>query len=398
MESKTGKAAFGKRPPCAFFLLTAILGATPAVAQDNRTLQQARPEGAPANAATSWLSEVRGQIEAAEYEVTWQTSAGLAGIDAAYQAANRAQRFRTYFTEKGILSIPRNGNDPAWQWGLTWVGYGRGGASWAVPAAVLSVRGNRVDLQRGIASEWYVNGVEGLEQRFFLPYPPEEMAMKSGSFRLSSADMPGSGRGLAPRDLLHIDLALTGTLQPEIAADGQSTDFITPAGARALRYSKLRVTDANDRPLPSWMEGFSGADVRGVRLVIDARDAVYPLEKVELRGTRRRDDSGAAARFDRGAQRLRGMPRRRDAHRRPVGVGLEVHWKVPTAFRSRSRRLTQNSRNTQRSNVPETMTFSAGSAVSALIVVPAFYRGGMAANVFSMFSRTASVDRTPACK
>ena len=48
-----------------------------------------------------------------------------------------------------------------------------------------------------------------------------------------------------------LDLGLAGDLQPSIAADGQSIDFMTASGARAVRYDELVVTDATGRELPS---------------------------------------------------------------------------------------------------------------------------------------------------
>jgi len=62
-----------------------------------------------------------------------------------------------------------------------------------------------------------------------------------------------------------------------VSEDGQAIDFVTPSGAPVLRYAQLKVTDARGEILPAWMEGFAGEGMRGIRLVIDARDAVYPL-------------------------------------------------------------------------------------------------------------------------
>ncbi|MCU0225884.1 MAG: hypothetical protein MUF27_17860, partial [Acidobacteria bacterium] len=85
----------------------------------------------------SWLSQVQQGIASEEYQVTWQTETALPDLDAAWQAPNRSHGLRTYFTAAGIRVVPRQDAAPSWEWGLAWVGYGRGGMSWAVPAARL---------------------------------------------------------------------------------------------------------------------------------------------------------------------------------------------------------------------------------------------------------------------
>ena len=186
-----------------------------------------------ADAPDSWLSEIGARIEAAEYDVTWQADS------AAYQAPNRAHGFRTYFTGSGFRSRPRSPESVAWDWGLTWVGYGRGGASFEVPVASVSARGNRAELSRGELSEWYENGPAGLEQGFDLPHPPEVAASRSGARALASHGV------VLDASLVHLDLALSGSLTPRFSTDGRSIDFVTASGAPALRYADLHVTDAS---------------------------------------------------------------------------------------------------------------------------------------------------------
>src|SRR5512137_1681468 len=68
-----------------------------------------------------WLSQAQRNIASAEYDVTWQTSTAIPGLDAAWQAPNRAHDLRTYFTPQGIRVVPRRGDAPSWEWGLAWV-------------------------------------------------------------------------------------------------------------------------------------------------------------------------------------------------------------------------------------------------------------------------------------
>src|SRR6185503_10237897 len=75
-----------------------------------------------------------------------------------------------------------------------------------------------------------------------------------------------------------LEMELTGTLLPTVAADGQAIDFSVPGGSPVLRYAELVVRDAQGRDLPARMEAFWGPETRrGIRLVFDDKDAVYPV-------------------------------------------------------------------------------------------------------------------------
>lgn len=54
-----------------------------------------------------WLASVDKTIQEMEYEITWQADASAAGLPPAYQAPNRAQNLRTYFTRNGLVVAPR---------------------------------------------------------------------------------------------------------------------------------------------------------------------------------------------------------------------------------------------------------------------------------------------------
>jgi uncharacterized repeat protein (TIGR01451 family) len=209
---------------------------------------------------SDWWSSVQQDIADSEYEISWQESTIPADLGAAWQAPNRAQGFRTYFTEEGIRVIPRTESEPSWEWGLSLIGVGPAGDVRPVEVATLEAEGNRVDYDRGDIVEWYVNDRRGLEQGFTISTPPDG---DSGHPQVAA--------------LLHIDLALMGTLNPIISTDGQSIDFVTGEGVRVLRYAELWVTDATGHELAAWMEGFVVSGVRGIRLVVDDGDAVYPI-------------------------------------------------------------------------------------------------------------------------
>ena len=83
--------------------------------------------GLPAGIAADWWTTAQEQIRQAEYQVTWQEKTPLRDLPAAYQAPNRAQNLRAYFTPDGVRLIPRQfeGDVPPWQWELSLAGYQR---------------------------------------------------------------------------------------------------------------------------------------------------------------------------------------------------------------------------------------------------------------------------------
>jgi len=138
---------------------------------------------------------------------------------------------------------------------------------------------NRVEYAHGDLTEWYVNDERGLEQGFRLPAPPEGMkGLRVMDEPTVDVAIPGRGRDVRPEDLVHLDLALEGNLSARVPEGGAAVEFVTPEGARAVRYAELKVTDATGQPLPAWMEGWNAGGRRGVRLVIDARGAAWPVE------------------------------------------------------------------------------------------------------------------------
>jgi hypothetical protein len=226
----------------------------------------------------NWLSQVQADIAEREYAVSWQARPLLSEMPASWQAPNRAHSFRTYFTEPGIRVFPRTEAEPSWEWSLRLSGYGRGGTVWPVETVEPSADGKRVDYGRAGVEEWYENSPRGLKQGFVLTAPPEDVASWSGTEPLAGQrTAPGRGRDIDLQELVHLDLTLGGSLRPVIATDGQAIDFATGAGANVVHYAELVVTDANDHEVPAWMEDYSGAGGGGIRLVLDARKAVFPI-------------------------------------------------------------------------------------------------------------------------
>ncbi len=123
----------------------------------------------PAGVSEDWWAQTQEYIQQSEYEISWQEPTYLPDLPAAYQASNRAQGLRIYFTSQGIRLISRAETTPTWQLGVSLVGYGAQANLLAVSEAVLSPAANRMDYQRAGPSEWYINDEGGLQQGFVLP-------------------------------------------------------------------------------------------------------------------------------------------------------------------------------------------------------------------------------------
>jgi len=212
-------------------------------------------------AGADWWTTVQEDIRQSEYHVTWQDQTYLADTPAAYQAPNRAQNLRAYFTPAGVRLIPRvfAGDAPPWEWGLSLSGYGYANApAEALPAPTLIANANRIDYSypskiqnpKSKIIEWFVNDERGLEHGFTLNQPPA---------------------GANAENWIVLDLTLTGDLTPRLT--GSAVEFATPGGVTVLRYGDLRVNDAAGRELSAHFE----LTAIGVRISLEAAGAAYPI-------------------------------------------------------------------------------------------------------------------------
>jgi hypothetical protein len=127
---------------------------------------------------------------------------------------------------------------------------GSGAAMHPVGAASPLVRGNRVEYQRGEATEWFANGPAGLEQGFTI----------------------GTKLTGATNDALTLALGVSGTLSARPGTAGGLV-LATAKGGPVLRYGDLSVTDASGKTLPAHMTVEHGR----VLISVDASGARYPL-------------------------------------------------------------------------------------------------------------------------
>ncbi|MBK8285726.1 MAG: FG-GAP repeat protein [Ahniella sp.] len=164
--------------------------------------------------------------------------------DHGLQAPNRAQGFRTHFRDDGIELVERDPSAlPLMR--LSLVQWGRANHLQWVDPGLLVAKEVRVERRSKTLTEWYINRPEGLEHGFDLAAaPPGHGELE---FHLESD---------RPAHRVHADLIEFGS------------------GEKTLRYSKLKVWDANGRILPAHTD-VSGT--YGVVIRVDDTGAHYPV-------------------------------------------------------------------------------------------------------------------------
>ncbi len=201
-----------------------------------------------------WWAAVQDQILRAEYNIRLQEQTAMEDLEGAYQAPNRAQNLRTYFTPEGIRIVQRTESSPSWQWNLRLTGYGYAGDVKGVAEAILAVSDNRIEYRRGDVVEWYINDEKGLEQGFTLAKPPE-------------------GNGEKTQKEIVLEMSVAGDLEGQMTKDGKKVTFVTSEGKDIINYGGLVANDAAGRELGSRI---SLSEDR-IILEIDASGAQYPV-------------------------------------------------------------------------------------------------------------------------
>ncbi|MCB1098678.1 MAG: FG-GAP repeat protein [Verrucomicrobiae bacterium] len=174
--------------------------------------------------------------------------------DGCWLAHNPGQRWTTISDRRGFLVRPDRG---AWTWGLELRSFGFGDIPTVVadlPTVV--VEGPRLTYRWSAElDEWFVNDQRGLEHGFTLHERPLG----------SPQSVDGS---------LSFLLARRGPLCPVVNADRTSVSFVDASGVVELRYSRLKVWDADGMVLES---SFEVEGEEGIRLLVDERGAKYPI-------------------------------------------------------------------------------------------------------------------------
>ena len=199
---------------------------------------------------TEWFTAVQKNIADQEYFITSSKSPYFPERKAVYQAPNRTQNLRTFFTPEGILITSRLERKPDWNLKLTLAGIGRENDTLSPPLDNSpAVTGPRIEYRRGAVTEWYENRPEGLEQGF-------EVKEKAG----------GEGN-------LSLLVRFEGTARPRLSRDARTIDFLADGRVSVLHYGTLKAFDAEKNPLAGRFE-LAGDTIR---MVIDDAGAVYPI-------------------------------------------------------------------------------------------------------------------------
>ncbi|MGB8645828.1 MAG: FG-GAP repeat protein, partial [Anaerolineae bacterium] len=227
----------------ALALAVLVLGGAPAAtvsAQHTTTLADL-----PA-AAQALVSRTLGQ-EDTRYQLAL-TPGGYTGTNPAQQLAAQFDAQGAQFTLAG-----RAVRMTLQEWGA--------GADWQPAAAAIPhATANRVAWNRGVLTEWYVNGPNGWEQGFTIAAP------------LSSYERRGGGGEAGEALTLVLDL---GGWTAQVDGDGLGATLASGDGVAALRYTGLAAFDARGRALHTWLE--RGADATALLLRVDDAGAQYPL-------------------------------------------------------------------------------------------------------------------------
>ena len=209
-----------------------------------KTQHLASAEAVPEGLTSSDWASIRAAYEARRHEVV--------ATEGGYRAHNPGQQWRTDFDGRGFITRPDAGG---WQWGLELMSYGFPGQKREIGhESAVKAEGDRITFLRdAVLREWWVNDRRGLEHGFTLEQAP------------AGADDQEAA--------IEFDLAVRGNLRPELSPEGGALRFVDAQGTTILTYSELKVWDAEGRNLTARFL----AERDGVRLIVDARGARYPV-------------------------------------------------------------------------------------------------------------------------
>lgn len=204
-------------------------------------VSRAEAEQHPAGIRASDLADIRALVEQRRYAVN--------AVDGEHRARNPGQAWTVRFDGRGFDTTP---DDRDWTWGLELARYGWGEELCEVsaPIAVLACGGDLAYAWDDALTEWYRNGVVGLEHGYTIHARPTQ----------------------APSALM-LDVGVRGGLTPVVSKCGRNVRFDTHDCA-AVVYDGLKVFDATGRSLDArWSIKNSGE----LRLTVIDFGAAYPL-------------------------------------------------------------------------------------------------------------------------
>jgi hypothetical protein len=199
---------------------------------------------------TDWWTTVQKNMQEQEYHITHQKRYHRAEMKDAYQASNRTQNLRTYFSSEGIQVVRRTEKSPTWSADIKLEGFYKGNE--LIPFAKEIdpvVTGNRIEFDRDSIIEWYENKPQGIEQGFTINKKPK------------------GSNGLI------LELGVAGNITPVLSENGEAIHFLTESNTSVLKYSKLHVYDSQGQTLPSRFTLANNA----IEIWVDDHKALYPI-------------------------------------------------------------------------------------------------------------------------
>jgi hypothetical protein len=198
----------------------------------------------PQGVSPSWWQQVQTLIRQSEYHICKRS-------DGRYTSPNRAHNLRFVYEPNGFSATRRDSLAHLWRACLTFAGFSKSGASPESQHAhdfTLTADANTLVAQSDAIVIKYCNDEKGMRQDFIVKRKPDG----NGDLRLwLYAEMQG------------------GT----VSTTAEQISFLTESGAEAMRYSDLKVWDANQKRLKARFEKVGNQ----VAIVVSDRKAMYPI-------------------------------------------------------------------------------------------------------------------------
>jgi len=198
------------------------------------------------------------EIERSEYEIRWQPKV------AAYQSPNRRQNLRFTYHADGFTVTPRqpddisgprpssHGNPTDWSITFALAKIEKGSDAIEFSGRTLHVEKNTASIEDDNLQITYANNEEGMRQNFIVK-------------RLFSHDD-------SPLTLeMNLDTDL------DFGARGTGIIFRNHDGGEVLRYNRLKAWDAKGKILDAEIQGNGGGDRSTFAVIVDDRNATYPI-------------------------------------------------------------------------------------------------------------------------
>jgi len=204
-----------------------------------------------------WFGKALEKLRLSEYNISILENKNRLGTNIVYQAPNRMQNLRTFFSEDGVRVIQRTKSLSSWELSLSLRGIEIDRKFHSATSAERYISENRIDYQRGEITEWYVNGIDAIVQGFTIFAPPVKF--------INSND-------------IIFDLRVGGDLVPSLMDAENNIAFQSLGGTTVLLYEGPEAYDVNGYRLRTGLNLISKQqDDYYIRLTLDTTGAKFPV-------------------------------------------------------------------------------------------------------------------------